>query len=113
MSDLQCPARVVLVPGAGEDGKPAAGVLEALRAARVVRVYAGPTGLAAGVRLAEALEVPVELRVGLVGVAPDAPVPPALDDLADRHLGEAIAVLASTTEVVELERDTAGWAPVR
>jgi hypothetical protein len=100
MSDLQCPARFLLL------SSPDASLAEALRHERVAAVYDGPPGsgatgpgdaLADG--LADALGLPVQVmarRLSTVEVL--AEDPGALDelrDLADVHRGETVVVVAA------------------
>jgi broad specificity phosphatase PhoE len=111
VSDLQCPARVYLARHA-EAGAPltepgerqARALGEGLRAARIARVYTSPlpraartAGLAAEV-LAVAVEVlPALVEVGEVPGEGAADVVTrmtgALEDIADRHRGEAVLVV--------------------
>ncbi len=96
MSDLQCPARflVVAVPGAVRP-EPWA---EALRNERVAAVYDAPPHADGAQALAGALGLPVHAmtrRLTLAEVAAASTV--ALDvlrDLADLHRGETVVVLA-------------------
>ncbi|MBD8870086.1 hypothetical protein [Nocardioides donggukensis] len=118
MSDLHCPARVyVVVPDAGQAGAEAGAqvgerLLAAARAERVAAVLAaGPTGFAQA--LATGLGVPLELRSDLAGIriAVDAPVPAALDAVADERLGEAVLVVgdAGRPGTLRMVRDSTGW----
>lgn len=93
MSDLQCPARVIV---AAHDSDPGA-VLAVASGERVVAVYAPPdanvsAGAGASVpqQVAAALGVPLLLDEALVASA-DPRV--AVASLADEHRGEAIVVL--------------------
>jgi hypothetical protein len=137
MTDLMCPARLAcLHPGTGDpSGAPAEGpsgapvvnpadrpwgaLVAELRAARVVRVYAGPAVATEAVALAEALGVGHEVLAGLDGCG-EAPldawlldgelelpagdgetgdavlgrVAAALAGIADQHRGQAVAVIS-------------------
>lgn len=122
MTDLMCPARLAcLCP---EPGMPPAGVVSELRTARVVRVYAGPVFAPEARALAEALGVGYELLPALDGCG-DVPLDAWLlrgdldrpagngesghavfdrlagvqAGLADRHRGQAVAVLSETGPV--------------
>ncbi len=118
MTDLMCPARLTcLHPGTSG---PAGALVAELRAARVVRVYAGPAVSAEAVALSGALGVAHEVLAGLdgCGAAPldawllggDLELPAgdgetgdavltrlagALAGIADQHRGQAVAVLSS------------------
>ncbi|MDT0201011.1 hypothetical protein [Nocardioides sp. AE5] len=105
MSDLQCPARVYVVPGS----VPSADAVPGLREANVARVYGDSLGLARAVTLADELDAPVELRLDLPHLAADSPIPAVLDDLADVHRGEAIALVVDVPEALVCDRDMAGW----
>lgn len=99
MSDLQCPARVVVLTPA-RTGDPAA-LREAtgtVSGSRLVRVYAGADAATYAQQVALALDLPV-------GVGED------LDEIADLHAGEAVLVVRDWPEAgpVVLERDAAGW----
>ncbi|WP_413451095.1 hypothetical protein AA0Y32_00635 [Georgenia phoenicis] len=114
MSDLQCPATVVVL-GPDADG-------EVLRAARPAAVYTTPGARAAASRLAGSLDVTLheldgELasRAALVGV---------LDDLSDEYRGECVAVVVTSLTdllppdeeapavVVEVDADGQRWSPL-
>ncbi|WP_110208775.1 hypothetical protein [Nocardioides daejeonensis] len=99
MSDLQCPARVVvLTPARTGDPDALRETAGTVSGSRLVRVYAGP-GLATYARQAA-------LVLGLpVGEAED------LDEIADLHPGEAVLVVRDWPEPgpVLMERDGAGW----
>jgi hypothetical protein len=91
MSDLQCPARLLLL------GEPDPATAQALRHERVAAVYAGPPGPGAA-ELGRALGLPVQdlaRPIALVDVL--ARAAGALDDLrdlADLHRGETVVVAA-------------------
>jgi hypothetical protein len=100
MSNLQCPARFLLVAGA--DQCPAESLAESLRTERVAAVYDGPPQAGGAAALAEglaaALDVPLHevphrpaLR-DVIAHEPQALAP--LRELADLHRGEAVAVVA-------------------
>ena len=121
MSDLQCPARVYLARHAeasyDDPGGPAEGPLsergeqqarslgEGLRGARIARVYASPmpraartAAVAAGALAVEVDEVEALVEVG--GALPEETAGDvvtrmlgALEDIADRHRGEAVLVV--------------------
>jgi hypothetical protein len=118
MTDLMCPARLTcLHPGASD---PSGGLVAELRAARVIRVYAGPVVAAEGAALAGALGVAHEVLPALdgCGAAPLdawlldgdldqqagdgetgdavlARIAGALATIADQHRGQAAAVLST------------------
>lgn len=103
MSDLQCPARVVVLTPE-QSGDP-----EALRAAagtvsgsRLVRVYAGPDLASYAQHVGGALDLPVAEGDDL-------------DELADLHAGEAVLVVREWPEPgpVLMERDADGWQRIR
>ena len=89
MSDLQCPARFLLVC------EPEASTAEALRHDRVAAVYDGAPG-PGGAALARALGLPVQVLarpialVDVLGRTPEALG--ALESLADLHRGETAVV---------------------
>jgi hypothetical protein len=91
MSDLQCPARLLLLCA------PDAGTVETLRHERVAAVYDGPPGSGADA-LAEALGLPVQgmartlSTVDVLAQDPDAM--DALRELADIHRGETVVITA-------------------
>lgn len=89
MSDLQCPARFLLVC------EPDASLAEALRHDRVAAVYDGAPG-PGGAALARALGLPVQALarpIALVDVRERAPEAlSALEGLADLHRGETAVV---------------------
>lgn len=91
MSDLQCPARFVLVSA------PDASTAQSLRHDRVAAVYDGPPGSGA-TGLGAALGLPVQvmarpLAIGdVLAQAPD--VLGALRELADLHRGETVVITA-------------------
>lgn len=91
MSDLQCPARLLLL------SEPDASTAEALRHERVAAVYDGPPGSGAA-ELGRALGLPVQVLarpIRLVDVlAREAGALDDLRDLADLHRGETVVVAA-------------------
>lgn len=91
MSDLQCPARFILLTGL------AGSAAEALRHERVAAVYDAPPGPGAHA-LGRALGVPVQvlarpIRVDDLLTRTDRALD-ALRDLADLHRGETVVVAA-------------------
>ena len=106
MSDLQCPARVYVVPSS----VPSADEVPGLRAAKVARVYGDSLGLARALTLADELGAPIELRLDLPHLGRSDPVPALLDDLADVHLGEAIALVVDVPQALVCDRDSTGWS---
>lgn len=111
MSDLQCPARVVLLRQEG-----AAEALEWLRHERVAHVYSSASPVAARAALALARELDVghgtlhELSV----VDPQDLSGTVLDQVADLHRGETLVVVAELAgaaegPVVVVQRDGDGW----
>lgn len=107
MSDLQCPARFLLVA-------PAASAAERLRHERVAAVYAGPDGSASADELSaeelgRALGAPVRRpgpAVDLGAVLAREPGPlAALEDLADLHRGETVVVVAAGPPDRDVGRD--------
>ena len=101
MSDLQCPARIVLL-----DADVAHTSTEALQAERVAHVYAdrGCGALDPATALAAAWEVVV---TGLD--ASPGGLRTALEDLADLHRGETVVVVTHG-EVMTALLPTLGWA---
>lgn len=101
MSDLHCPARVLVVVPIGEHPEPA--LVEQARAERVVRVHARPESQAYAAVLADALGVPLEVETD-----------PDLDALADGYLGEAFVMVTDRGRPGHrlLSRDTTGWREV-
>lgn len=93
MSDLQCPARFLVVAGP-PDARSAA---DGLRHERVAAVYDAPPRADAAVALAGALGLPLqELARRLTVAEVAAESPEALDvlrDLADLHRGETVVVV--------------------
>ena len=91
VSDLQCPARLLLL------GDPGASAARALRHERVAAVYDGPPGSGAA-ELARALGLPVQVLarpITLAGaLAREADALGDLRDLADLHRGETVVVAA-------------------
>ncbi len=81
MSDLQCPARLFLLGGGGP---PAYAVVAALRGERVAAVYGPATGSEA--------ESEVEARLA-AELGTEVATTDSLDDVADRHRGEAVVVV--------------------
>jgi hypothetical protein len=129
VSDLQCPARFLVLgpadPAATTSVTPLEARLEALlgrlRGENVAAVYVGseaPAG-ATGAVLAAALGVSATPVDGLKGGDPMAdPVRTALDDLADRHRGETALVTAvdgslAPADVLSVEIDADGWRVTR
>ncbi len=135
MSDLQCPARFLVVPLLGSTGGAgrtegtggsrtwAATWADELRVENVAAVYAGDGSPAApaGVALAAALRIPLGVLPTAVG---GRPVPSdaaarfraALEDLADRHRGETVVVLTDAPHglpqqqsLVVVDVDADGW----
>lgn len=99
MSDLQCPAQViVLTPERAGDPEALRAAVGGLAGARLVRVYAGTELAAYAQQVALALDLPVAAGEDL-------------DEIADQHAGEAVVVLRAWTEPgpVVMERDAAGW----
>jgi hypothetical protein len=102
MSDLQCPARFLLLSG------PDASAAQGLRHERVAAVYdgpparttdGGPSRAAGAAALGDALGLPVRVMARPLSL-PDvlAREPTALDelrDLADLHRGETVVVLVA------------------
>jgi hypothetical protein len=96
VSDLQCPARFLVVAGAD------AITAEELRHERVASVYdgqRGPGDVRAAAELARALDLPVQdlaRSLSLADVlAHEALAIDALRDLADLHRGETVVVTAT------------------
>jgi len=93
VSDLQCPARFLVLGGAATADE------ERLRHERVAAVYAGTRDDAGpATRLGEGLGVPVHPVVELTveGVLDQAPeTMEVLAELADLHRGETVVVLAT------------------
>jgi hypothetical protein len=91
MSDLQCPAHLVLL------ATPDPADAETLRHDRVAAVYDGPPGSGAAA-LAEALGLPLQVMAHplvIAGVLAQAPEQmTALGGLADLHRGETVVVAA-------------------
>lgn len=81
MSDLQCPARLFLLSGSGP---PSSSVVAALRGERVVAVYRPTSGSDAETEVASRLAD----ELGIEASTTD-----SLDDVADRHRGEAVVVV--------------------
>jgi hypothetical protein len=92
MTDLHCPARLTLA-ALPEGLEP-----ESLRPAAV---YASAGGAALAARLVERYDVL------------DAPLPGALDDVADRHRGEDVWVLLTEAELASVHEPAVPGAPVR
>ena len=125
MSDLQCPARfLVLGPvdaAATTSRTPPETLLAHLRGENVAAVYVGPEApaAAAGVVVAGALGLPATPVDGLQAGDPLAdPVRGVLDDLADRHRGETALVTGvdgslAPADVVSVEIDADGWRVTR
>lgn len=118
MTDLMCPARLACLHPDPTD--PPGELVAELRAARVVRVYAGPVVAAAGAVLAGALGVAHEILPELDGCGPApldawllhgdldrragggetgdavlARIAGALAAVADQHRGQAVAALST------------------
>lgn len=91
MSDLQCPARFLLVCG------PTASTAETLRHERVAAVYEPGRGSGAAV-LADALGLPVQVLPRPVAAADvrvrDGEAIDVLRELADLHRGETVVLVA-------------------
>lgn len=126
MSDLQCPARfLVLGPvaatAASTSGTRLESLLEHLRGENVAAVYVGPDAPAdaPGVVVAAALGLATTPVEGLRAADPTAdPARAALDDLADRHRGETALVTGvngslAPADVVSVEIDADGWRVTR
>jgi hypothetical protein len=101
VSDLQCPARFLLVPPQEE------GVAGSLRLERVAAVYDAAGAAAGAGALARELGVPARpcpAPVRMVDVRTGAPEALAvLADLADLHRGESVVVLAEGAPGERLE----------
>ncbi len=115
MSDLQCPARVIVL-GTSEAADPA--TAGRLRHERVVHVYAvTPTALPGAEALAVALGVAATRRDELAAstAGPVAGRGPVVDDeVADLHRGETVAVVADDSgPLAAWEGDADGWHLVR
>lgn len=91
MSDLQCPARFLIL------SEPNPSLADVLRHERVAAVYDGPPGSGAAA-LGDALALPVQVmtrRLTLADVlAEDPDAVGDLRDLADLHRGETVVVVA-------------------
>lgn len=91
MSDLQCPAHLVLLAAPGRADA------ESLRHERVAAVYDGPPGSGAAA-LAGALGLPVQVMARSLVIAEVLARAPesmtALGGLADLHRGETVVVVA-------------------
>lgn len=100
MSDLQCPARFLVL------SDPDASLAETLRQERVAAVYDGPPGSGA-TALGDALGLPVQVmsrrlvQADVLARHPDALG--ELCDLADLHRGETVVVLAEGTHGQRVE----------
>ena len=81
MSDLQCPARLFLLGGSSP---PAPSVVAALRGQRVVAVYGPEPGSDSESEVASRLADELGTAVATTD---------SLDDVADRHRGEAVVVV--------------------
>jgi hypothetical protein len=121
MSDLQCPATILLITreSIASSGEPIveAGHLSGVFVASAVA--ADPSGLAAAARLADERA----LRLSTMPDATDgASLARAIEDLADLHRGETIAVVATTDMIqnmlgdvsvradpITIAVDDAGW----
>lgn len=101
MSDLQCPATLVLLTHVSRPGVRRAEHAERLlRDLRVAAVYAAPgTGPTADV-VGEALSLPPHEEPGLDGPS----YRDALAALADLHRGETVVVVAGEATIADLER---------
>ncbi len=114
MSDLQCPARLLLVSAQDTE------VLGRLPGQRVAMVYDGQGSVSEQAdALGEALGVPVralgeDLAVGAVRAQEPAAMQ-VLRDVADLHRGETVLVLLETETAWEVSIDGDGVAvtPVR
>jgi hypothetical protein len=109
VSDLQCPATLLLVrPGAPDDA-----VARAVAGRRLAAVYSDATASAGSTAeaLASAHGVRAALREGLE-TSPSG----ELSSISDEHRGETVAVVARTglgderAVVVEVVMDADGWA---
>lgn len=96
MSDLQCPARFLVL--VGPDADDARALADALRHERIAAVYDEPSGPEGTAALAEALGLPLrEVAHRPATSALLAERPEALEelrDLADLHRGETVCVAA-------------------
>ncbi|HEY9566247.1 MAG TPA: hypothetical protein VIR30_21000 [Nocardioides sp.] len=106
MSDLQCPARMWVLPATATD----LDRFEGLRSAKVSLVYSDARSLARAVEMGDDLGVPVEIRLDLPRLGAADPVPEVLDDLADLHRGEAVALVLDVATALVLDRDSDGWS---
>ncbi len=94
VSDLQCPARVVVVDSAAGS--------HPLSVQRPVAVWATPESRAAAGELARVLDIACRDLAG----TPDSParLVDALEDLADQYRGECVAVVVTATALADLVR---------
>jgi len=86
-----------------------------LHGERIAQVYSGgaPLLVAAARSVAGALGVGAQVYDGVAALLPGA-VPEGLDDLADRHRGEAVVVVGEgRCSLAEWEGDSDGWRLVR
>src|SRR3546814_7792737 len=83
---------------------------EGLRSAKVSLVYSDARSLARAVEMGDDLGVPVEIRLDLPRLGAADPVPEVLDDLADLHRGEAVALVLDVATALVLDRDSDGWS---
>lgn len=107
MSDLQCPAILLVL---GQAGWPSHVPLP--HDANVVAVYCPADAIEVATDLADELDVPLRPIVELNGTQHAEPTE-ALNDLADLHRGEAVVVLTGWGENVAARRiriDADGWA---
>ncbi|MBK8757857.1 MAG: hypothetical protein IPM08_12185 [Actinomycetales bacterium] len=124
MSDLQCPARFVLVPNAAAKAPDLSGLLARLAGERIAAVYAAadaPVGAAAA-RLAEQLGMPVRPLPDPGHHPGGCPLPDRLQLLSDSHRGDNVLVVLGPdgwlpgvprrVDLVRVEVDSDGWRVV-
>ncbi len=102
MSDLQCPARVVvLTPALTGDPQALREAVGSVTGSRLVRVYAGRQHATYAKQVALVLELPFAEGEDL-------------DEIADLHSGEAVLVIRAWPEPgpIVMERDGSGWQRV-
>ncbi|HMT33141.1 MAG TPA: hypothetical protein PKC73_07705 [Dermatophilaceae bacterium] len=121
MSDLQCPARFLVVQGGLAEHADLAELLGALREERIAAVYAAADAAAASGagRLASHLGMPVRPLPGSDRSAGTDGLREALEALADGHRGEAVLVVlgwrqgltgaSSTSALARIDVDSDGW----
>ncbi|HYO85956.1 MAG TPA: hypothetical protein VES01_05800 [Dermatophilaceae bacterium] len=106
MSDLQCPATLLVLGSAGWPDSPAADV-----PGRVACIYTDPLRRAEAEALAVRFDA-APVRQGPVSFAGGGRLPTDLDEVADQHRGETVIVLPAgsqgTNRLVRIDAD--GWS---